>query len=104
MDKHNSLFFKVCLIFSAHEILLVKLMEKTTQVQIMAKILDCCKNPQTRMQVMHDVGLSLEILKIYLGFLGAQGLLEIHHSQEKYLITQKGLRFVKEWQDLAKPL
>jgi len=41
------------------------------------------------------------MLKEYLTFLQSSGLLEIHHSKTKYAATQKGLRFVEKWKELA---
>jgi predicted transcriptional regulator len=50
---------------------------------------------------MYQTNLSTRMLKEYLSFLQSSGLLEIHHSKTKYAATQKGLRFVEKWKELA---
>jgi len=41
------------------------------------------------------------MVKEYLSFLQSSGLMEIHHSRTKYATTQKGLRFIENWKELA---
>jgi predicted transcriptional regulator len=50
---------------------------------------------------MYQTNLSTKMLKQYLTFLQETGLLEIHHSKTKYAATQKGLKFLEKWNELA---
>jgi len=74
---------------------------KRSKVQIMVEILNFCKQPQTKTQVIHSADLSWEMLSKYLSFLGSQSLLKIQLSPKKYATTQKGLKFVKKWKELV---
>jgi predicted transcriptional regulator len=79
-------------------------MAKTTNrstMQIMAEILTLCRQSQTKTRVMYKTNLSTRMLRKYLSFLQSVGLLEAHHSITKYATTQKGLRFIEYWNELA---
>jgi predicted transcriptional regulator len=89
------------------EAFLVMSMAKITnrsRTQIMAEILNLCREPQTKTRVMYKTNLSTMMLKEYLSFLQLSGLLEIHHSRSKYAATEKGLKFLEKWRELAELL
>ena len=80
------------------------LMAKRNSLEIIAEILVLCKQSQTKTRVMYRTNLSWRMLQKYLSQLQSRGLLEVHHSVIKYTTTQKGLKFIKKWRELAKLL
>jgi len=44
------------------------------------------------------------MLNRYLVQMQSLGLLEIHHSPEKYLATQKGRKLLEKWKEIAELL
>jgi len=83
---------------------MVTSMGKRNRLEIMARILSLCKEPQTKTRIMYGTNLSWRMLLKYLSLLQSIGLLEVHHSPTKYQITQKGLEFLKKWKELTKLL
>jgi predicted transcriptional regulator len=77
------------------------LMAKRNSLEIMAEILILCKRPQTKTRVMYRTNLSWRMLQKYLSQLQSRELLEVHHSLPKYATTQKGLKLVEKWRELA---
>lgn len=73
-------------------------------LQIMAEILDHCRQPRTKTQVMYRANLSWQLNTRYLSFLTSCRLLEVHHSRAKYATTGKGLQFVEKWEELTELL
>jgi len=49
---------------------------------------------------MYRANLSYRSLQYYLMHLQKYGFLEVHHSKEKYLTTEKGLKFLQMWIEL----
>lgn len=84
--------------------LVVMLMAKRINPEIMAEILSLCKQPQLKTKVMYKTNLSWQMLQKYLSQLQSQGLLEVHHSLTKYATTEKGLKFVEKWRELVELL
>jgi len=80
------------------------LMVKRISFEIMAEILSLCEKPQNKTKVMYRTNLSWGMLQKYLSQLQSLGLLEVHHSSVKYATTQKGLKFVEKWRELAELL
>jgi predicted transcriptional regulator len=76
-------------------------MTKRTNLEITAAILSFCKQPRTKTHVMYNTNLSWRMTQKYLSQLQSLELLEVHHSQTKYATTQKGLKFVEKWRELA---
>jgi len=70
------------------------------KVQIMAEILELCKEPQFKTHVMYKTNLSWQMLQKYLSHLQSLGFLEIRHSPRKYATTQKGAEFASKWKDV----
>jgi predicted transcriptional regulator len=54
-----------------------------------------CRKPQPKTRVMLKTNLSYKTLKKYLNKMLRLNLIEVHHSQEKYLTTEKGYEFPK---------
>jgi predicted transcriptional regulator len=70
----------------------------------MAEILDSCRQPKNKTQVMYEAILTWSGSNYYLSVLQSCGLLNVHHSIAKYETTQKGLHFVEKWKELAELL
>jgi len=83
---------------------LVKLVVKRNSLEIIAEILNVCKQPQTKTRVMYKTSLSWQMLQKYLSQLQSAGLLKVHHSLTKYATTPKGLEFIRKWRELAQLL
>jgi len=82
----------------------VMLMAKRISLEIMAEILSLCKQPQVKTKVMYSANLSWQMVEKYLSQLQSKGLLEVHRSLTRYATTQKGLKFVEKWGELAELL
>jgi predicted transcriptional regulator len=70
---------------------------KRDRLQIFAEILELCRKPQAKTQVMHKANLSYTILQDCLMQLQKRKLLEVHQSKTKYLTTEKGREFLQKW-------
>jgi predicted transcriptional regulator len=70
---------------------------RRARLQIFAEILELCRKPQVKTQVMHKANLSYTLLQDYLMQLQKQKLLEVHQSKKKYLTTEKGREFLQKW-------
>lgn len=66
-----------------------------TSLQIYAEILAMCRKPQPKTRVMLKTNLSYKTFKKYLNKMLRLNLIEVHHSREKYLTTEKGYEFLK---------
>ena len=75
-------------------------MRRRSQFEIMAEILSFCKKPQRKTRVMYHTNLSWKINEAHLTELELKGLLTVHHSELKYLTTQKGREFVEKLDEL----
>lgn len=79
-------------------------MAKRNSFEIMVEILSFCEQPQFKTKVMYGTNLSWKMFHKYLSQLESMGLLEVHHSSTKYVTTQKGLKFIEKWKELAELL
>jgi predicted transcriptional regulator len=70
----------------------------------MAEILNLCRKPQTKTQVMYATNLSYATLQSYLSQLKSGALLEVRHSIARYATTEKGLKYLEKWSELQKLL
>ncbi len=75
-------------------------MKKRTELQIMVDMLNFCKQPKSKTNVMYHSNLSWKQSKKYLSELTAKKLLQVHHSPIKYATTQKGMTFVQKYNNL----
>jgi len=82
------------------ETLLVTIMAKRNNLEIIAEILNLCKQPQNKTRVMYGTNSSYKMLQRYLSELQSLGFLEVHHSPIKYMTNQKGLNFLEKWKEL----
>ena len=70
------------------------------KVQIIAEILDFCKKPRYKTNVMEEINLSWGLLQKYLSYLESLGFLKIQQNSRKLVTTQEGLEFVRRWKDM----
>jgi predicted transcriptional regulator len=70
---------------------------KRQRLQVFAEILELCRKPQVKTQVMQKANLSYPMLRDYLMQLQKWKLLEVPQSKKKYLTTEKGREFLQKW-------
>lgn len=76
-------------------------MRNRTSLEVMADILRLCGRPKRKTRLLCGAHLSWRMLNQYLDEMQSLGLLEIHHSPTKYLATQKGHNFLKQWKEIV---
>jgi predicted transcriptional regulator len=64
------------------------------------EILELCKAPNPKTQILHSVNTNFKLLESYLLQLKAAQLIEKNLITNKYLTTKKGLKFNKNWKAL----
>ena len=64
-------------------------------LQVLVGILDLCREPQNRTQLICLTGISLRRLHFYLKLLVKQKLVKFHRRKRTYVTTEKGLRFLR---------
>ena len=67
----------------------------------MATILDAAKEGSTRTKKMYKAYLSYTQLKEYLSILVENGLVEYEEGQLKYKTTEKGLRYMRSYNEIG---
>lgn len=70
----------------------------------MAEILELCKKPQPKTRVMYRTNVSYKTLQNYLSQLQLLHFLEAHHSRTTYSTTEKGLSFLRKWNEIVEYL
>jgi len=75
-----------------------------TRIEIAVSMLEIAKQGVKKTQLMYLGNLSFELLQKYLNSLLQAGLIEAQQggTQYTYKTTQKGLMFLKDYQDLQK--
>jgi predicted transcriptional regulator len=61
-------------------------------LQVFSEILYVCREPQTRIQILQETGLSLRRFEFCLKYLLKQNLVRFHHRKRTYVTTKEGLR------------
>jgi predicted transcriptional regulator len=69
-------------------------------LQILVEILELCKAPNPKTQILHNVNTNFRLLESYLLQLKAAQLIEKDPTTNKYTTTRKGLKFNKNWKAL----
>jgi predicted transcriptional regulator len=77
---------------------------RRSHLQNFFEILDLCRKPQVKTRIMYRANLSYRSLQHYLTHLQKYELLERHHSEETYLTTEKGLKFLQRLAELQQLL
>jgi predicted transcriptional regulator len=64
------------------------------------EILNVCREPKVKTQVMYETDITLKKLQFCLKQLMKQDMLEFHHRRKNYATTDKGLRYLQIWTEL----
>lgn len=75
-------------------------MSRRTNFEIMAEIIEFCRQPQSRTRIMYAMNLSFTAMRNYISALQSMAFIEVHHSKPKYQTTQKGIMFLKKWKEM----
>lgn len=67
----------------------------------MATILDAANGGSTKTRIMYKAYLSYAQLKEYLSILVENGLLQYEEGELKYTTTEKGLRFMRTYNEIG---
>jgi len=70
------------------------------RVEIVADILEICKNDTRKTNIMYQANLSFELLTKYLRLLQHANLIKVDHDGSVYSATDKGLDFLKQYYEL----
>ena len=65
------------------------------RLQVLHEILLLCREPQTKVQILEETGVSIRHLHFCLKHLLKQNILRFHHRKKTYLITEKGLKYIQ---------
>ena len=76
-------------------------MKYRSRTDIVATILDAAKDGSTRTKIMYQAYLSYTQLKEYLSILVENGLMEYEEGQLKYKTTEKGLRYMRSYNEIG---
>ena len=63
-----------------------------SHLQVVSEILDVCRVPKTKVQILGETGLSMRHLHFCVKHLLKQNLIKFHCRKRTYVTTQKGLR------------
>ncbi len=73
---------------------------RRTNFEIMAEIIEFCRQPRSRTRIMYAMNLSFTAMRAYVAELQAMNFIEIHHSSPKYQTTERGIMFLKKWKEM----
>jgi predicted transcriptional regulator len=76
-------------------------MKYRSRTDIVATILDAAIGGSTKTKIMYKAYLSYAQLKEYLTILIENGLLEYEEGELKYKTTEKGLRFMRTYNEIG---
>jgi predicted transcriptional regulator len=76
-------------------------MKYRSRTDIVATILDAANGGSTKTRIMYKAYLSYAQLKEYLSILLENGLLEYEDGDLKYKTTEKGLRFMRTYNEIG---
>jgi predicted transcriptional regulator len=78
---------------------------KRSQFKILAEVLELCRKPTAKTQIMHKTNMSYSGMQKFLRHLLKLELLRSSDGSTKYITTEKGLVFIRRYaglQDLLK--
>jgi len=78
--------------------------DRRTIFEIMAEILDLCRDPQRKTRITYNTNLSWAGAKYFLSLLESLKLLQVHHSIATYTTTERGREFLEKWIQLMQLL
>ena len=65
---------------------------KRSHLQVVSEILDVCREPKTKAQMLEETGLSMRHLHFCLKYLLKQNMVKFHCRKRTYATTEEGLR------------
>jgi predicted transcriptional regulator len=68
---------------------------KRSHLQVIAEILDVCRQPQVETTVLCEANISDRLFRYCLQQLLNQDMLELHGRKKTYMTTSKGLRYLQ---------
>ncbi len=74
---------------------------RRTSLEIVAEVLDICREPQTQTRIMYATNLSFSGVRKYLEALRTKGFLEFGQSEARYSTTIAGAQFLRKWRELS---
>lgn len=77
---------------------------KRTQIEILAEILDLCKQPTAKTQVMYKTNMPYANVVKLLEHLQELQMLKLDKNSKKYETTEKGHKYIKKYHELEKIL
>ncbi len=66
-------------------------------VDILADMLELCRKPCLKTSIMYKTNISYTLFRTYLKRLRALKMLELNPNAKQYLITEKGLEFLRRY-------
>ncbi len=75
-------------------------MTRRTSLEIIAEVLDICRQPQTQTRIMYASNLSFSGVRKYLMSLRTAGFLEFGQPRARYATTVRGMQFLRKWKEL----
>lgn len=76
-------------------------MKYRSRSQIIAMVLQAADKGATKTRIMYDAYLSYAQVKEYLEFLQSKGLLLYEEETTRYHLTEKGLRFLRLFDEIS---
>lgn len=76
-------------------------MKYRSRSDIVSQILEAANGGTTKTKIMYGAYLSYAQLKEYLSVLVENGLIEYQKTEQKYRTTQKGLQFIKSYDQIG---
>jgi predicted transcriptional regulator len=64
-------------------------------LQVVSEILDVCREPKSKVQILEETGLSLRHLQFCFKYLLKQNLVKPHYRKRTYVTTEEGLRYLR---------
>jgi len=74
--------------------------KQQSHLQGLIEILDVCRKPQTRVEIIQETGVSMRHLHFCLKHLLKQNLVKLHHRKKTYVTTEEGLHYLRIRQQL----
>ena len=66
-----------------------------SHLQVLSEILNVCREPKFKVQILEETGLSLRHLEFCLKYLLKQNLVKLHYRKRTYVTTEEGLRYLR---------
>lgn len=73
---------------------------RRSNYEIMAEILEFCRQPRSQTRIMDAVNLSFWAVRTYVLMLESMGFVEVHQSKRRFQTTQKGSVFLRKWKEI----